>query len=155
MDWMIFGLFLIACTGAGATGALFPPGDWYRRLDKPAWTPPDWLFPLAWTYLYVAIAWAAARVAHLPGAEVALALWAAQIAWNALWTPVFFGLRRLKAALAVLAVLWALVLLAAVAFAMLDRLTLIAFVPYVVWTSYAGALNADILRRNGGRAAAA
>lgn len=145
---MLFGLFLTACFGAGATGAMFPPDDWYRRLDKPCWTPPDWLFPLAWTYLYVAIAWAAARIAPLPGSEVALALWAAQIAWNGLWTPVFFGLKRLGGAMVVLAVLWVLVVSTGIAFATLDALTLIAFAPYAVWVTYAGALNADILRRN-------
>ena len=149
VDWTLFLLFLAACAGAAATGAMFPPGEWYERLDKPAWTPPNWLFPLAWTFLYVALAWAAARVAGLPGAGTALALWAVQIAWNALWTPVFFGLRQLRSAMIVLAVLWVAVAAGLLAFAALDPWTLIAFGPYLVWVSYAGALNFDILRRNG------
>lgn len=69
MDWMLFAVFLLACGAAWATGALFPPGDWYRSLDKPRWTPPNWMFPLVWTLLYAAIAFAAARVAALPGGK--------------------------------------------------------------------------------------
>ncbi|MFP4571151.1 TspO/MBR family protein, partial [Rhodosalinus sp.] len=53
MDWVIFAILLAACFGAGSTGGLFPPGPWYRTLNKPVWTPPDWLFPVAWTTLYI------------------------------------------------------------------------------------------------------
>ncbi|MEM8754796.1 MAG: TspO/MBR family protein [Pseudomonadota bacterium] len=148
MDWMLFALFFFACFGAAATGALFPPGDWYERLDKPTWTPPNWLFPLAWTALYIAIAYAAALVAPLEGAAYAMGFWAAQIAFNGLWTPVFFGLRRLGGAMLVLACLWLAVAGTTVAFWRLDQTAGLLFVPYLVWTSYAGALNFSIWRRN-------
>ena len=62
-----------------------------------SWTPPDWVFPVVWTTLYVLIAWAGWRVglrAPLGEAALPLGLWACQIALNVLWTPVFFGLRR-------------------------------------------------------------
>lgn len=155
MDWPLFLVYLLACFGAGATGGLFPPDRWYRELDKPSFTPPDWVFPAAWTYLYVAIAWAAARVSGMPGAEWALALWAAQIAFNGLWTPVFFGLKRIGLGLVVVAALWLLVAACLWAFAALDPLTLIAFGPYLLWVTIAGALNASIWRRNPGEAARA
>lgn len=148
MFWILFALFFLAAAGAAATGGLFPPGDWYRRLDKPAWTPPDWVFPAVWTYLYVAIAWAAARVAPLPGAEVALALWAVQMTFNGLWTPVFFGLEKPRAALPVMAMLWAAVAACLVAFARLDPWTAIAWGPYLLWATIAGALNVSVVRRN-------
>ena len=76
MIWMFFAIFLCACAAAGTTGGMFPPGQWYRDLQKPEWTPPDWLFPVAWSVLYLCMAWAAARVAVLPGSSLALALWA-------------------------------------------------------------------------------
>ena len=148
MDPMLFGLFLLAAGASAATGILFPPGAWYRALAKPAWVPPNRAFPVVWTVLYLLMAWAAARVAHLPGSGTALALWAVQMGWNTLWTPVFFGLHRMRAALAIIAGLWVAVALCAVAFATLDPLTLIAWVPYLAWVSVAAALNAAILRLN-------
>ena len=89
-----------------ATGGLFPPGRWYDNLQKPAWTPPNWLFPVAWTTLYLCMAAAGARVAVAEGNGIAMALWSLQIALNALWTPVFFGLRRMRLGLIVLLCLW-------------------------------------------------
>ena len=148
MDPMLFGLFLIAAGASAATGVLFQPGDWYRALSKPRWVPPNRAFPIVWTALYLLMAWAAARVAHLPGSGTALALWAVQMCWNTLWTPVFFGLHRARAALWVIAGLWVAVALCAVAFATLDQLTLVAWVPYLVWVTVAAALNLAILRRN-------
>ena len=106
MDWMLFALFLAACVAAGSTGALFEPGEWYKSLAKPSWTPPNWLFPVAWSILYLCIAAAAARVAPLEGSQYAMALFAVQIALNTLWTPVFFGLKRMGAGMLVLAALW-------------------------------------------------
>ncbi|WGH80238.1 tryptophan-rich sensory protein TspO [Jannaschia ovalis] len=148
MDWPLFIIFLAACGAAATTGAVFQPGDWYKRLDKPVWTPPDWLFPVAWTFLYLALAFAAARVATIPGAHYALAFWAMQIAFNTLWTPIFFGLRRLGPALVVLGGLWVAVVGLLWALWPLDALAFWITVPYLVWVSYAGALNASIWLRN-------
>ncbi|HAL75439.1 MAG TPA: sensory protein TspO, partial [Rhodobacteraceae bacterium] len=106
MDWIMFLIFLVACFAAGATGGLFPPGAWYQQLNKPSWTPPNWLFPVAWTSLYLCMSVAGARVAGLPGNGLAMAFWSLQIALNALWTPVFFGLRNLRLGLIVLIGLW-------------------------------------------------
>ncbi|MCC5887708.1 MAG: tryptophan-rich sensory protein [Gammaproteobacteria bacterium] len=148
MDWMLFAVFLLACGAAWATGALFPPGEWYRSLDKPRWTPPNWMFPLVWTLLYASIAFAAARVAPLPESQYALGFWAAQIAFNTLWTPVFFGLRRMRAALVVMLLLWLTVAATLVAMWPLDRLAALLFVPYLAWVSVAGMLNLSLVRRN-------
>ena len=148
MDWILFAVFFAACCGAAVTGGAFPPGDWYDRLDKPSWTPPNWLFPVAWTALYIALAVAGARLAPLEGSALAMAFWAMQIAWNALWTPIFFGLRKLGAALAALGVLWIAVAGLLWAAWPLDRLSFWILTPYLVWVSYAGALNLSIWLRN-------
>ena len=148
MDWGLFVIFLGACCAAAATGSMFPPGAWYDRLSKPRWTPPNWLFPLAWTALYLTLAYTAARVAPQDGAAYGMAFWALQIALNTLWTPVFFGLRRLRAALVVIGCLWVSVVATAVAFWTVDPLSGWLLAPYIVWVSYAGALNASILSRN-------
>jgi tryptophan-rich sensory protein len=148
MDWGLFLTFLAACGGAAATGAMFQPGPWYDALQKPSWTPPNWLFPVAWTTLYLLMSLSAMRVAQLPGAGQALAFWAMQIALNTLWTPVFFGLRRMRAALVVMAFLWLSVAATTLAFWQMDWLAGLMFTPYLVWVSVAGALNFSVWRLN-------
>ena len=148
MDLIIFFIFLAACFAAGATGAAFPPGQWYKALNKPDWTPPDWVFPVMWTTIYVLISFAAARVAGLEGSGYAMGFWAAQIAFNALWTPIFFGLRRLKGALIVIVFLWLSVLGCVITHWQLDNWAGLAMAPYLVWISVAGALNLTVARLN-------
>lgn len=148
MSWLLFPVFLAACFAAGATGALFPTGEWYRGLKKPSWTPPNWLFPVAWSVLYILMAAAAARVVLLPGGGVALAFWALQIALNTLWTPVFFGLKRIRSGMFVLSALWLAVAGCTVAMFSVDLLAGLMFLPYLAWVSVAGALNAAVWRLN-------
>ncbi len=148
MDWGLFLTFLAACGGAAATGAMFQPGAWYDALQKPSWTPPNWLFPVAWTTLYLLMSLSEMRVAQLPDAGQALTFWAMQIAFNTLWTPVFFGLRRMRAALVVMVFLWASVAATTVTFWQVDWLAGLMFLPYLVWVSVAGALNFSVWRLN-------
>ncbi len=148
MDLMFFAIFLAATFAAGATGAMFPTGAWYKTLKKPSWTPPNWVFPVAWTSIYLLIAFAGARVAPLDGNGYAMAFWALQIAFNTLWTPIFFGLRRLKGSLPVMAGLWVAVAGATVTHMQLDLWAGLAFVPYLVWVTVASALNIAMARLN-------
>lgn len=148
MDWSVFIVFFAACCAAAATGSLFPPDDWYRQLKKPGWTPPDWLFPIAWTALYIASAVAATQIAMHEENALAMAFWAFQIACNTLWSPVFFGLKRLGVAMGVLVALWVGVLGTLVTFFAVDQTAGLLIAPYLVWVSYAGALNFWIWRKN-------
>jgi tryptophan-rich sensory protein len=148
MDWTLFAIFLAACFAAGSTGALFEPGEWYKRLSKPTWTPPNWAFPVAWSTLYLCIAAAAARVAPLEGSQYAMAFFALQIALNTLWTPVFFGLKRMGAGMAVLVALWIAVAATLGTFWTLDWIAGLLFVPYLLWVTIAGALNYSVWRLN-------
>jgi tryptophan-rich sensory protein len=150
MDWSLFLTFLLACAAAAATGAMFEPGAWYRSLRKPDWTPPDWVFPVAWTALYLCMSLAAMRIAQRPDTGQALALWSAQIAFNTLWTPVFFGLRRMRAALLVMVGLWGTVAATTFAFIGHDLWAGLLMLPYLVWVSVAGALNFSVWRLNPG-----
>jgi len=145
---LLFLIFLAACFGAGATGAVFPPGRWYETLDKPPWTPPNWVFPVVWTSIYLLISFAGARVALMDDNAYAMAFWAAQTALATLWTPIFFGLRRLRGALAVIAPLWLAVLGATIAHWQVDMWAGLAFTPYLAWVTVATALNASVARRN-------
>lgn len=148
MFWLSFCIFLAACLGAGVTGGLFPPGAWYRRLNKPSWTPPDWVFPVTWMVLYVCMALAGARAAMQPDNAIAMAFWAMQIAFNGLWTPVFFGLKRIRLGMAVVIGLWFAVLCALLALWQVDTLAGVLFIPYLIWVTIAAALNAEVWRMN-------
>ena len=89
--------FIAACFLAAMTGAFFRPGEWYERLKKPSWRPPNRLFAPVWTVLYVMIAvsgWLVWREAGFAGAALPLAIYALQLVLNAAWTPLFFGLHR-------------------------------------------------------------
>jgi len=153
MDWGLFAIFLAACGAAATTGSMFMPGAWYRGLSKPTWTPPNWVFPVAWTILYISSAVAAARVAPLPGSAYGMAFWAMQIAFNTLWTPVFFGLHRIRAGFVVMIGLWVSVACTTVTFWMLDWIAGALFTPYLVWVTIAGALNGSVWIRNPNEAA--
>jgi tryptophan-rich sensory protein len=155
MFWMLFCIFLAACLTAGMTGGLFPPGSWYRQLNKPSWTPPDWLFPVAWFTLYACMAWAGARVAMRPDNSIAMAFWSLQIAFNGLWTPVFFGLKNIRLAMGIVIGLWSSVLACLVALWQVDMIAGLLFVPYLAWVTVAAALNAAVWRMNPGKAAPA
>ena len=152
MDWGLFAIFLASCVAAGTTGAAFKPGDWYAALQKPVWTPPDWAFPVVWTTLYLLMSYSAMRVALLPGAGVALALWGLQLALNTLWTPIFFGLRRMREGFLVILALWAAVAGTVWSFGQVDGLAGVLMLPYLLWVSIAAALNFSVWRMNPGHA---
>jgi len=132
---------------ASITGAVFRPGEWYRRLDKPRWTPPDFLFPVAWGLLYVLMAYAAWRVWSVAGLGAPLAIWLLQLALNAGWSAVFFGLRRPGLAFVELVGLWLAIAATIAAFAPIDALSAWLMAPYLAWVSFAAALNLEIVRR--------
>jgi benzodiazapine receptor len=131
---------------ASMTGALFRPGEWYKRLAKPSWTPPNWLFPLAWGALYVVMAYAAWRVWAEAGVGLALGLWGLQLILNAGWSAVFFGLRKPGLAALEVAALWLAVAGTVIAFAGVDVIAAWLLSPYLVWVSFAAVLNLEIVR---------
>lgn len=145
---MTFYIYLIACCAAASTGIIFKPGSWYESLQKPRFTPPNWLFPVAWTTIYLLLAWAGYRLTLIPGSETVLALWAAQIALNTLWTPVFFGAHRIMAGMIIISLLWLVVAAMVVLGIQLDLITGLILFPYLVWLTVASALNFSILRHN-------
>jgi benzodiazapine receptor len=152
MSIALFLVFFLTAAAAASTGSFFPTGEWYKSLRKPVWVPPNWAFPVVWSSLYILMAWAAMRVG-MSGAEgpmiaLGLGLWAMQIAFNAIWTPIFFGLKRMRAALMIMAGLWSSVLGTAIVFYAVDPIAGLMLVPYVMWVSIAFALNTSILRLN-------
>ena len=145
---------LLLCYGAAAIGGLLGVGTdpgWYADLAKPAWTPPGWVFGPVWMVLYGMMAVAAwlvwvQRRQH-PGAAPII-VFAVQLAFNAAWTPLFFALQRPGMALVDIVLLW--LALAVTVWLFFRRRTLagLLLVPYLLWVSFAVALNFAIWRLN-------
>ena len=133
---------------AGLTGSLFPPGEWYSELNKPVWTPPNWVFPVAWPILYLLMSYSGATLANLESAGSALALWALQISLNTLWTPVFFGLKNLKLGLIIILLLLVSVAICTYVFWLYAWISGLLFLPYLAWVIFAAALNAAVFKLN-------
>jgi translocator protein len=147
---LVAAVFLAGALGAYVTVPEIP--GWYRTIVKPSWTPPDQLFGPAWTLLYIVMAVAAFlvwREPEQPARRRGLRLWWAQLAANALWSPLFFGLHFLGLALADIAVLGLLILATLAAFRRVDGLAALLMLPYLAWVGFAAALNAAIWLANG------
>ncbi|MBB3770835.1 tryptophan-rich sensory protein [Angulomicrobium tetraedrale] len=143
------------CLAVGALGSLATTPQiptWYASLAKPSFTPPAPVFPIVWTTLYVLMAVALWRLwqLHAPSPErrTAILLWIVQLALNAVWSPVFFGMEAIGAGLAIILVLWLAIAATIWAAARIDRIAAWLLVPYLVWVSYATVLNAAIVVMN-------
>jgi len=139
-------LAAVAAIGGAVTAPQIP--GWYAALAKPAWTPPNWAFPLAWTVLYALLAVVLFRLWSLApgvaGKHGAIGLFLGQLALNALWSPVFFGLQAPWAGLGVIAMLLVVLVRALAAAFAVDKLAGWLLVPYLLWVCYASTLNAAI-----------
>jgi tryptophan-rich sensory protein len=147
---VLFG-FMGACFLAATSGALFRPGEWYERLRKPRWRPPNWLFAPAWSFLYLTIAisgWLVWRRAGFIGASVPFTIFGVSLLFNAAWPAFFFGLRRPDLAFAELILLWLSIAAMIAAFYPVDRKAALFLLPYIGWVTFAGALNFVIWRMN-------
>ncbi len=143
--------WLALCFGAAWFGSLFAPGEWYESLVKPWWTPPNWIFGPVWALLYVLMAvaaWLVWRAHGFSGAPVALGLFVGQLALNAAWSWLFFGLERPALALVGLVALWGALGGTMVAFWRLQALAGLLLAPYIIWVSFAAALNYALWRLN-------
>lgn len=136
---------------AGMSVAGRDEAGWYLALRKPALTPPAWLFPIAWSVLYVLMGLALAMILNARGARgrvVAVGLFAAQLVFNLAWTPLFFGARRIDLARVDIALMLALAIAATVAFGRIRPAAAWLMVPYLVWIGFAGVLTVRIGQLN-------
>jgi tryptophan-rich sensory protein len=136
---------------AGFIGSRFPVDNWYAALSKPAWTPPNSLFGPVWGVLYLIIAvaaWLVWRKAGLVGAAIPLAVFALQLLLNAAWSWLFFGLHQVGIALVEIALLWLSIVATIVLFWRLNPASGLLMIPYLLWVSFATALNFAIWRMN-------
>jgi tryptophan-rich sensory protein len=141
----------MASFGAGSLGAFFMPGAWYAGLNKPSWNPPNWVFAPVWSALYTLMgvaAWLVWRRGGFSVRRLPLMLFLAQLALNAAWTPLFFGLHHLGLAFAEILLLWGVLAATAVVFFRVDRPAGTMLLPYLAWVSFAAMLNLALWRLN-------
>lgn len=148
MRLVFLAIFLIVVVGVGfAIGLTVRPGEWYQSLEKPFFTPPNWVFGPVWTVVYILIAVAGWRVSLTEGfRSKPFGLWGAQMILNWLWSPVFFGAHLIALGLATISALLLIVFLFMAV--VVDRIAFWCFALYAAWLAYASALNAAILLLN-------
>lgn len=159
--WWKIVISVIACLGLGTLSGVSTISEvqgWYAQLDKPVFTPPNWLFGPVWSVLYILIGgsfgliWQVAARGRYPiitkFAKQGLLLFALHFALNLAWTPVFFGLNNPAWGLVIILALLTMIILLMKHFFRLDRLSAFLMIPYLIWVAYATALNIGIVVLN-------
>lgn len=134
---------------AGGLGAFFTLDsvrDWYLTINRPSWNPPNWIFGPVWTTLYVLMGIACYLIwkSDHPEKKELLALYFFQLGLNALWSPAFFGAQSPTFGLVVIIPLWVLILNCILQFRKVSNWASGLMVPYLLWVSFATALNGAI-----------
>jgi tryptophan-rich sensory protein len=153
-EWIALAVFLAVCFGVAALGSLATTPEiptWYSRINKPSWTPPNWLFGPVWTALYAAMAVAAWLVWKQGGwrdNRAALILFAVQLSLNLAWSFIFFKFHQTGWAFLEIVLLWLAIAATLIVFAKSSKTASILMAPYLAWVTYAAALNYSIWRSN-------
>ena len=143
--------WLALCFAAAALGGLFMPGEWYAQLRKPSWNPPGWIFGPVWTALYTMMAiaaWLVWRRGGFAAQRLPLGLFFLQLLFNALWSPLFFGLHHPALAFADILLLWLALLATLPTFWQRSLVAGTLLIPYLAWVSFAAMLNFALWRLN-------
>lgn len=156
-NWFMLMLIVGLGFSAGAVGAFFAPGvsasstAWYAGLIKPIFTPPNRIFGPVWTGLYLLMgiaAWLVWSERYHRNRGMALSAFFLQLLLNALWAPLFFGLKNPGAGLFVIVTLWLTIVWAIREFFSVNKAAGVLMLPYLLWVSFAVALNLSIWRLN-------
>ena len=145
-NWLVLIGFIALSQAAGLIGSVFTASSissWYQYLAKPELNPPSWVFGPVWTTLYLLMGIAAYLVWRVRALK-AHAVFFVQLALNALWSVLFFGLRSPGLALIEIALLWLAILVTIVSFNRVSRTAAFLLVPYLLWVSFATYLNYSI-----------
>jgi len=139
-----------AASGIGAMASI-RAAPFYGQLIQPSWAPPSSVFGPVWTILYALMgiaAWLVWRADCLRATRAALSLFLLQLAVNALWTWLFFAWSQGALAFADIVLLWLLVVATAVSFWRIRPVAGALLIPYLLWVSFAAALNFSIWQLN-------
>jgi translocator protein len=153
VDLMELAIIIVLVIITASSGTIFKPGAWYERLEKPGWTPPNWAFPVVWTILFILIAWSG-WIVWEEGARLSIGLWCVQLFFNAAWSWLFFGLRRMDFAFSDVLLLAATIIAFIASTWSVSPLAALLFLPYLAWVIAASCLNWQVWRMNRERIAA-
>lgn len=146
---------LFICEAAGIIGSFFTVSAipvWYKTLNKPDFSPPNWVFGPVWTVLYLLmgislyLVWQKGVKNKKP--KGALTLFWVQLALNALWPVVFFGGRSPLGGLVIIGLLLAFILITIARFLPISKTAAMLLMPYLAWVSFATLLNFYIVKLN-------
>jgi benzodiazapine receptor len=132
--------------------------DWYMTIEKPPFTPPNWVFGPAWSVIYLLIGLSFARIWQVYEknrypivkryAFLGLWIFGLHFLFNLAWTPVFFGLHQLGWGVVIILILLAFIAILIRHFYRLDRIAAFLLVPYLVWVTFATILTISIFVLN-------
>lgn len=145
----VIGCELIGILGTPFTTAAIP--TWYVTLNKPFFAPPNWLFGPAWTLLYLLMGLAFyliwkqnAKAQKAKKIQAAKKIFFAQLFLNFIWSPIFFGLRSPFLGLLIIILMWTLIIATIYKFYSLSKWAAYLLIPYLLWVTFATALNGAI-----------
>jgi translocator protein len=151
---LLLGSILI-CLAAGWLGSVFTSpsiATWYAELNKPAFNPPNYLFGPVWSLLYILMGISLYLIIRNnfkdKSKRVALILFGGQLLFNIFWSFIFFYLHRPDYAFIEIVILWILILATAVESYRINKAAGYLFIPYLLWVSFASALNFAIWQLN-------
>lgn len=152
------GKFLISIFGCELIGILATPftisaiPTWYATLNKPPFSPPNWIFEPVWTLLYLLMGISAFLIwqkgLHNMKVKKALGYFLLQLFFNFIWSVTFFGLHSPLLGLLDIVVLLVIVIITIVSFYKLSRSAAYLLIPYLLWLSFATILNLSIVVLN-------
>jgi len=154
--WVIWIVFVVICFGAAAVGGWFTDSSvktWYPTLQRPACTPPSWVFGPVWSVLYLLMAtaaWLVWRERQVHDVRLALGLFFGQLLLSVAWSFIFFGLQRPGLALVEILILLMAIILTTMSFSQCSRSAFWLMTPYLGWVGYATYLNLGFWRLNRG-----
>jgi len=146
---------IVGCQLVGLAGTVFTVNSiptWYMTLNKPPFSPPNWIFGPVWTLLYLMMGisfyliWKQGWQSD--SSKTARKYFLAQLALNFIWTPIFFGLKSPLIALVVIITMWVMILVTIKKFYPLSKWSAYLLIPYLLWVSFATLLNAAIVVLN-------
>lgn len=145
---------IMLCFTAAAIGSYFTEqslDSWYAKLAKPPMTPPDWVFPVVWSVLYFMMGTALAMVlteGRSGQIMMPVLLFFLQLGLNVGWSAVFFGQRNPLGAFFTMSLLWCVVAITTLSFAVVTFEAGLLMLPYLMWISFALILNYNFLKLN-------